>query len=1093
MTNPSAIGADDDPDDEGGSASSEMIGFLFWLSRLATEKPPSATPGAAPVLESPRTFGNFRLESLLGSGAYGAVFLATDLELQRRVALKVAWPATLMDAETCRRFVEEPRTVAALKHPGIVEVYGSGNVEMARFISLELVEGPTLADWLKAQEHVAIRSAAIIMQSVAEAVEYAHQCGVIHRDLKPRNILLRPIAVENGSLPFRPVVTDFGLASRPHLTEASAATATYAVLGTESYMSPEQAAGRSAEVGPESDVFSLGVILYEMLAGRRPFHGESAEQIRERIQLDDPFPIRPWRKSVPKDIDTIIFKCLEKAPAKRYVSAGELAKDLRRFLDHEPILARPISARQRAWRFARRRPRAVAMAALGVFAALLVSALVGALIEERQSSARELALAQQAASQAAGMERQHQYATTLRFAARAHAKGNRTETLKYLRECSELAVPPVHLGLEWRLLTAMTNGVDRVLRGNFGGIRAVRFSPDGQLLICGGADNRLIFWDTATWKPRRSVFNSGRAIKAAEFSADGALLAVGGENGRVVVHRLADGSIVFDEKIVKGRVFSIAWIGNSHRCGVGGEDGILSVIDVDAKEVRASQPIEPSKETRLRDPVHKNEIGAIVFVPSRGLFAIVKTPAEVAWVDPETLKVVDLWQDELMREGVGAVCHFNRGTDYLAFATANRIVIRSALDGSLAMSIPIDSLVEEIKFNPSDSTLIAACRNGSVQSWSLRSLPKNTPESPRILPGHSGRAYTLDVSPSQQWIASGGKDGTIRLWGNPAAGAVSEMRIDHRPLVVRSSPCGRWFGLLEGPEGRQNFISIFDYATRRKVWSSEPEAETREAHDGGSIRRGDLAFCASGEEVAELKEDGSVVVYSCSDGKRIADFPAHDPAATALSYSPDSRAIVVWGSMTDVAVRRDDGTVSATWGKTNHLLHCTADSQGDLWIEARASHRCALKRSPTDQPYRVLGPIDDRFQVVAVSADGSLFAGGGVSSIVHLWELNKNEAPDRLIGHDGRLVDLAFSRDGCTLFSRATDGTLRLWHLATKSEVVAFGSESNPVLCYCLHPLEKALILGVQHGQTFGLQCFELPTESPVVTGPLGDISAKSR
>jgi len=254
-----------------------------------------------------------------------------------------------------------------------------------------------------------------------------------------------------------------------------------------------------------------------------------------------------------------------------------------------------------------------------------------------------------------------------------------------------------------------------------------------------------------------------------------------------------------------------------------------------------------------------------------------------------------------------------------------------------------------------------------------------------------------------------------------------------------------------------------------------------------------LTFSSPGEELATLEEDGRVVVYSCADGKRIAEFPAHDPAAYALSYSPDTKSIVVRGAKSDVAIRRTDGSVSATWGEANQFLHCAATSQGDLWIETRASHRCALKRHPMDQPFRVLGPIDDRLEVVAVSTDEAFLAAGGLSPVVHLWDLNKNEAADRLVGHDGRLTDLAFSRDGRVLLSRATDGVLRLWHLPTKSEVLSIGSESNPVLCFCLHPSEESLVVGVQQGEGYALQRFELPSESPVTTGPLGDFSVKSR
>ena len=257
------------------------------------------------------------------------------------MALKLAWPGVLMDPVASRRFIEEPKTVASLKHRGIVEVYDSGEIEMASFIALELIDGPTLAQWLKEEEHVSARLAAHIVCDVSEAIHVAHERDIVHRDLKPSNILLRPSA-DGAVFAYEPVVTDFGLARRPRLSETSMLTGTQAILGTDRYMSPEQAAGRQDEVGRGSDVFSLGVIFYELLARRLPFDGDSSEQVRWRIQHDDAPAIRAWRSGVPKDLETIALKCLEKEPARRYPTSQALSDDLRRWLRGESIHARPL-------------------------------------------------------------------------------------------------------------------------------------------------------------------------------------------------------------------------------------------------------------------------------------------------------------------------------------------------------------------------------------------------------------------------------------------------------------------------------------------------------------------------------------------------------------------------------------------------------------------------------------------------------------------------------------------------------------------------------------------------------------------------------
>ena len=319
---------------------------------------PGATWGGAELAEVPPTiepggrFGRFEIVRQLGRGGGGAVFLAIDPELDRRVALKVPRPEALITPELRRRFHREARLAAALDHPNIVPVHEAGEVGPICYIASAYCEGLTLADWLRGRDRPdAPRAAAALVATLAEAVQHAHRGGVLHRDIKPSNVLLtpRPAAAPMGRVldrDFTPRLADFGLA---RLIEATGGeTRTGAVLGTPQYMAPEQAEGRSRDHGPATDVHALGVLLYELLTDRPPFRGDSDLGTLRLIAGEEPIAPRRLRPSVPRDLEVICLKCLEKEPRRRYGSAEALADDLRRFLADEPIRARPVGSARAA-------------------------------------------------------------------------------------------------------------------------------------------------------------------------------------------------------------------------------------------------------------------------------------------------------------------------------------------------------------------------------------------------------------------------------------------------------------------------------------------------------------------------------------------------------------------------------------------------------------------------------------------------------------------------------------------------------------------------------------------------------------------------
>jgi serine/threonine protein kinase len=321
---------------------------LPWNPRHATAI--TVLPTAVPVAVAPR-IDTYTLLGELGRGGMGVVYKAAQEGLNRLVALKMVLDNSL-GSEAYVRFKAEAQVVARLKHPNIVPIYDVGIHQGRPYFALEFVDGGTLAQQIAGQPQPA-RQAAALVETLARAMDYAHQAGIVHRDLKPGNILL--------AMDGTPKITDFGLAKQ--LQGKSTDTKTGAILGTPSYIAPEQAAGKK-DVGPPADIYALGAILYEMLSGRPPFKGETPMDTMLQVVSEEVVPPRWLNARVPADLETICLKCLHKEPAKRYGSAAALADDLHRFQSGEPITARPVGVVEKAWRWCRRRPGVAALLVL---------------------------------------------------------------------------------------------------------------------------------------------------------------------------------------------------------------------------------------------------------------------------------------------------------------------------------------------------------------------------------------------------------------------------------------------------------------------------------------------------------------------------------------------------------------------------------------------------------------------------------------------------------------------------------------------------------------------------------------------------------
>jgi serine/threonine protein kinase len=358
-------------------------------------------PGSASERKLPRRFGDYELVEEIARGGMGVVFKARQLKAGgRKVALKMILGGEQASTATLERFQREASLLASIDHPGIVPVYEVGAVDGQPFYSMALVEGGSLQQRLQTQGPLEPRVAARLIRQVAEAVQHAHENNVIHRDIKPHNILLQvperkprdsPAETATGSVPTiitasrapesSPRLTDFGLAR----TREGGGSVTGEQLGTPSYMAPEQAAGQVREIGPATDVYGLGAVLYCALTGRPPFQSSSAMETMRQVLEQEPVPLRQLNPAVPHDLETVCLKCLEKTASRRYASAQELAEELGRFERGEPVRARPVGRLERTWRWCRRYP-AVAALALAVGWLLLLGTSVSWLLALRAAS-----------------------------------------------------------------------------------------------------------------------------------------------------------------------------------------------------------------------------------------------------------------------------------------------------------------------------------------------------------------------------------------------------------------------------------------------------------------------------------------------------------------------------------------------------------------------------------------------------------------------------------------------------------------------------------------------------------------------------------
>jgi WD40 repeat protein len=1007
--------------------------------------------------------GDFRILREVGRGGMGVVYEAVQRSLNRRVALKVLPFAAAMDPTQLRRFQTEALTAAQLHHTHIVPVYSVGCERGVHYYAMQFIEGQTLAQliaertWMEdgsatdaaarkgvsptpspsARSREFFRLVATLGIQAAEALDHAHKVGVVHRGIKPANLLMDREA--------HLWITDFGLA---RLQDDAGVTMTGDLLGTLRYMSPEQALAKRGYLDHRTDIYSLGVTLYELLTLRPAIDGRDRQEILASIAHDDPIPPRRIQPAIPRELDTILLKAMSKEPQSRYATAQELADDLRRFWEHRPIRARRPGLVERAAKWARRYRGVVAAAGIILILAVAGLALSTALIEQqRRQAITNLGIANQQRDLADARSRElaaaHEaqdrrlYIDRVNRAYGEWKENNLTLARRLLDEC-----PRDRRGWEWSYCRRLCHLERMTLRGRGWPFRGLRFGPDGRWLITtanavlfAGGDGEWTIWDATT----------GRAMESGPSPADVAAVDPGG-------------SFVAVRKEVYGGSVVELW----------------RLTKEEARRLAAAPP-------RLIGPP-RNLFGDVAFGP-RGRQLLTATNSGLAQ-DPHrcSLEVWDVDSGELRRRidlGIELPLALDFSPDGQQVAAACVSGLVSLWDPETGNSLGTlrghEKHVFDVAYSPDGRRLVSGGWDQTVRVWE-----RATGRPIHVLRGHSSFVRTVGFSPDGSRIVSGSEDNTARLWDAWKGKELGIIRGHARFVTgVGFSP--------DAPDGRRIATASEDGTV--KIWDeSATELARTLPHDQWVWQ---VAFSPDGSTLASACWDRSVKLWNVADGRKIRTLPMPAYIVSAMAIRGDGRVIAAadeWATIRlwDMGTGRllkewhneageayglafhPDGVHLASTGPSGALRVWDSETgASSVFCRAAAGVKStSVVYSPdgrrvavafTDFAVRILDTAsgDERLWLEDLGTDspdqrgvGRLAydpsgrwivacrnRGGRTPGEVRVFDAISGERIWTLTGHTSDVTSVTFSPDGRRIATSSWDMTVKLWETETGQEV----------------------------------------------------------